>query len=178
MLEYTIRPVDESRESDMRAVTDIYNEAVIRGGSTADLVAVSFEARQAWVASHRPRERYPVVVIDVVNPDTGMTTTVGFGSLSKFHQRAGYDGIAELSYYIAGAWQGRGLGSAMVRWLLDAAEKRRFTHATAIIYADNAGSVALMRKFGFTRFGLLQSAVTSSDGKLHDMSYWVRPLSR
>ena len=98
----------------------------------------------------------------------------GSGSLSKFHQRAGYDGIAELSYYIAGDHQRQGLGTMMVRWLIDAAAERGFTHVTAIIYADNAGSVALMRRFGFIRFGLLPAAVGALDGKLHDMSYWVK----
>ena len=50
-------------------------------------------------------------------------------------------------------------------------------HVTAIIYADNAGSVALMRRFGFIRFGLLPAAVGALDGKLHDMSYWVKALA-
>lgn len=173
MQTYTIRPAEPH---DLTAITDIYNEAVIRGGASADLEPVSRQARLAWVESHQPRDRYPVVVIDVVDPATGTRTTAGFGSLSKFHQRAGYDGVTELSYYIAGAYHRQGLGAAMVQWLLDAARDRGFTHAAAIIYADNAGSIALMRRFGFTRFGLLQGAVTSGDGRLHDMSYWVRPL--
>lgn len=178
MLEYTIRPIDESRESDLQAVRDIYNEAVIRGGASADLVPVSLDARRAWVDSHQPRDKYPVVVIDVTDPLTGTSTVAGFGSLSKFHQRAGYDGITELSYYIASAYHGQRLGTALVQWLLDAATARNFTHATAIIYADNAGSIALMHKFEFTRFGLLPAAVTTAgDPTPKDMSYWVKPLS-
>ena len=145
---------------------------MIRGRASADLEPVSLESRRAWVDSHRPRAKYPVVVIE--GPEGAV---VGFGSLSKFHQRAGYDGIAELSYYIAGDHQRQGLGTMMVRWLIDAAAERGFTHVTAIIYADNAGSVALMRRFGFIRFGLLPAAVGALDGKLHDMSYWVKALA-
>ncbi|WP_163229278.1 GNAT family N-acetyltransferase [Bifidobacterium aerophilum] len=174
MLNYEIRPAEER---DVRAITDIYNEAVIRGGSSADLEPVSLDARRAWVDSHQPRATYPVVVIDVTDPATGERETAGFGSLSKFHQRAGYDGITELSYYIARRFHRQGLGTEMVRWLLDAAVERGFRHATTIIYADNAGSVALMRAFGFTRFGLLPAAVaTAGDDTLHDMSYWVKTL--
>ncbi|RSX56992.1 GNAT family N-acetyltransferase [Bifidobacterium samirii] len=169
---HVIRP---AVEADLPAITDIYNEAVVRGGSSAELEPVSLEARRAWVDSHEPRDRYPVVVIDV-ETDAGEWATAGFGSLSKFHQRAGYDGVTELSYYIAGAHHGQGLGTAMVAWLMDAAADRGFTHAAAIIYADNAGSNALMRRFGFTRFGLLPAAVTSGDGRIHDMGYWFRPL--
>lgn len=174
MLNYVIRPAEES---DLTAITDIYNEAVIRGGASADLEPVSREVRRAWVDSHQPREQYPVVVIDVTDEATGKRVTAGFGSLSKFHQRPGYDGVTELSYYIAGAYHRQGLGTAIVSWLLDAAIARGFRHATTIIYADNAGSVALMRRFGFERFGLLPAAVTTAgDNKLHDMSYWVKSL--
>lgn len=171
MLDYVIRP---TADSDLAAITAIYNESVVRGGATADLEPVTLDQRRAWVEGHRPRDRYPVVVIEAALE--GGPQVVGFGSLSKFHSRPGYDGIAELSYYIAGAYQRQGLGTAMTEWLLDAAVQRGFTHVTAIIYADNAGSIALMRHFGFTRFGLLPDAVAATDGELHGMSYWYRTL--
>lgn len=171
MSDYAIRP---AADSDLAAITAIYNESVVCGGATADLEPVTLEQRRAWVEGHRPRDRYPVVVIET--EVDGVRRVVGFGSLSKFHPRPGYDGIAELSYYIAGAHQKQGLGTAMAGWLLDAAIRRGFTHVTAIIYADNAGSIALMRHFGFTRFGLLPDAVAATDGELHGMSYWYRAL--
>ena len=115
-MSYTIRA---AVDADVPAIADIYNEAVIRGGASADLEPVSLESRRAWVDSHQPRAKYPVVVIK--GPEGAV---VGFGSLSKFHQRAGYDGIAELSYYIAGDHQRQGLGTMMVRWLIDAAAAR------------------------------------------------------
>ena len=115
-MSYTIRA---AVDADVPAIADIYNEAVIRGGASADLEPVSLESRRAWVDSHQPRAKYPVVVIK--GPEGAV---VGFGSLSKFHQRAGYDGIAELSYYIAGDHQRQGLGTMMVRWLIDAAAER------------------------------------------------------
>ena len=167
-MSYTIRA---AVDADVPAIADIYNEAVIRGGASADLEPVSLESRRAWVT--------PISTCQVSGRrhQRSRSAVVGFGSLSKFHQRAGYDGIAELSYYIAGDHQRQGLGTMMVRWLIDAAAERGFTHVTAIIYADNAGSVALMRRFGFIRFGLLPAAVGALDGKLHDMSYWVKALA-
>lgn len=171
MVHYVIRP---AVDADLQAITDIYNEAVVRGGASADLEPVSLERRRAWVASHEPRDRYPVVVIETAGEQEA--EVAGFGSLSRFHERAGYDGVCELSYYIAEAHHGQGLGTTMVTWLLDAAAERGFRHAATIIYADNAGSNALMRRFGFTRFGLLPGAVTSGDGRLHDMGYWFKPL--
>ena len=59
-MSYTIRA---AVDADVPAIADIYNEAVIRGGASADLEPVSLESRRAWVDSHQPRAKYPVVVI-------------------------------------------------------------------------------------------------------------------
>ena len=162
--------IRDAADSDLQAITDIYNEAVIAGGSTADLEPRTLEQRREWVESHTPRTDYPVVVIE---DESGRVA--GFGSLSHFHPRKAYDGVVELSYYIASDAQHHGYGTAMVKWLLGAARQRSCRMATALIFADNAGSVALMRRFGFTRFGFLPQACY--DGKRYiDMSYWYKEL--
>lgn len=48
-MSYTIRA---AVDADVPAIADIYNEAVIRGGASADLEPVSLESRRAWVDSH------------------------------------------------------------------------------------------------------------------------------
>ena len=84
-----------AHDDDLQAITDIYNQAVIAGGSTADLVPRTLEQRRQWVDSHHPRDRYPVVVLE-----DAAGRVVAFGSLSKFHPREAYDGVVELSYYV------------------------------------------------------------------------------
>ena len=155
---------------DVPAITEIYNEAVREGGSTADLVPRTLEQRRQWVGAHEPRSLYPVVVVRDQNG-----VVLGFGSLSRFHPRVAYDGVVELSYYIAGSARHRGIGTLLVRWLLDAARERHHRMATALIYVSNAGSIALMRHFGFTRFGLLPAACYDGTRML-DMSYWYMDL--
>ena len=170
-----IRRVDQS-PSDIRAITDIYNASVIAGGSTADLQSQSFEQRLAWVASHQ--EPYGVYVIESDGDDDGVANEraiVGFGALSVFYDRPGYDGVVDLAYYIAPDWQGRGVGTAMLEFLLQEARRLHMRKAIGIIFADNAGSTALMRRFGFTQFGLLPQAARSTQG-MHDMSYWYLDL--
>ena len=159
-----------AQPQDLQAITDIYNEAIEEGGSTADLVPRTLEQRQQWVGSHEPRSLYPVVV---VKDSSGVV--VGFGSLSRFHPRAAYDGVVELSYYIAGSARHHGIGTFVVEWLLQAARERHHRMATALIFASNAGSIALMRHYGFTRFGLLPDACYDGTRML-DMSYWYLDL--
>ena len=48
---YTFRP---AVESDIQAITDIYNASVMAGGATADLTPRTLDQRRAWVESHTP----------------------------------------------------------------------------------------------------------------------------
>ena len=108
--------------------------------------------------------------------DDGNPQTVGFGALSVFYDRASYDGVTDLAYYVDPAWQGKGVGTYTLTKLLEECRKRNMRKACGIIFADNAGSIALMRRFGFTQFGLMPAAATDSTGTMRDMSYWYLDL--
>lgn len=179
-MQYLFRAAEES---DVAAITDIYNASVVEGGATADLTPRTVDQRRAWVESHRPP--YGVFVVEAVHDgdtgdardgDGGHGEVVAFGALSVFYDRAGYDGVTDLAYYIAPDGRGRGAGTFLLEHLLDEARARRMRKAIGVIFADNAGSVALMRRFGFTRFGLLPSAAADSTGTMRDMSYWYLDL--
>lgn len=105
---YTFHP---AVESDIQAITDIYNAAVVAGGATADLTPRTLDQRRAWVESHTP----PYGVFVVESEDGSI---IGFSALSVFYDRAGYDGVTDLAYYIDPAWQGRGVGTFMLDRLL------------------------------------------------------------
>lgn len=169
-MEYAYR---QATEADVQALTDIYNAAVIKGGSSADTTPRTVEQRRDWLESHH--SPYAVFVTEAVDGDGGRTV-VGFSALSVFYDRAGYDGVTDLAYYIAPDWQGRGVGTFTLRSLLDEARKRGMRKACGIIFADNAGSIALMHRFGFTQFGLMPAAATDSTGTMRDMSYWYLDL--
>ena len=92
--------------------------------SSADIEPRTLAQRKAWVDAHEPRSLYPVVVVEF-----GDGQVMAFGSLSRFHERAGYDGVVELSYYVGSAWRRQGIGRQLVAWLLD--EARRAGHRMA-----------------------------------------------
>lgn len=174
MLEHTASAdftIDDATDTDLTAITDIYNEAIAERMSSADIGARTLEQRRAWVNSHEPRDRFPVVVVR-----TADGATAAFGSLSRFHERAGFDGVVELSYYVGSVWRGHGIGTALVDWLVAAARTRGHRMAVTRIFDDNAGSTALMKRFGFTRFGLLPDAVHLPGNIHHDLAYWYLML--
>ena len=158
-------------DADLQAITDIYNEAVLGRMSSADIEPRTLAQRKAWVDAHEPRSLYPVVVVENADGEV-----VAFGSLSRYHERAGYDGVVELSYYVGSAWRRQGVGRQLVAWLLDEARRVGHRMAATLIFADNGGSSALMRHFGFERFGLMPDAVHLPGGIRHDIAYWYLPL--
>ena len=182
MADYSFRI---ATQDDIQAITDIYNAAVIRGassakgvnhasvGSSADTTPRTYAQRKAWVESHH--DPYAVFVTTVPATDAateGGERIIGFSALSVFYDRAGYDGVTDLAYYIAPEWQGRGAGTFTLAKLLDECRNRHMRKACGIIFADNRGSIALMKHFGFTQFGLMPQAATDSTGTMRDMSYW------
>ena len=157
------------REQDLGRLTEIYNQAVLDGGSTADLEPVSREARRDWLRVHRPDQGHPVMVVEVEGE------VQAFGSLSSYYDRPGYAKTCELGYYVDRSARGRGLATALVRALIDAAKKSGMRMVVAVIFDDNPGTKGVLGHFGFQRFGLLPKGAADRY-EVHDVSYWVLTL--
>lgn len=63
------------------------------------------------------------------------------------------DSAAEFAVAVADAWQGRGLGRAMLVRLARHARQQGVRRLTATVLADNAPMLALLERFGFTLRG-------------------------
>ncbi len=139
----TIRP---ARESDLAALTAIYNAAVTGTAFTSHLAPLSVDDRRTWWQAHQD-PRYPILVAD-----TGAELT-GYASLSLWYDMPLYAHTAESSLYLAPNSQGRGLGTTLMRALLE--EARRVGHHVILarIWSDNAASIAMCRKCGYEVIG-------------------------
>lgn len=168
-----------AEDSDIPAITRIYNEAIEDGGSTSDLVPQTLDQRRAWVESHVPP--YAVFVAEETpdgndeSPCGDRGSVVGFCALSVFYDRPGYDGVGDLAYYVARDRHRHGVGGAMLDFLIAEARRRGMRKLIAVIFANNAGSTALVNHAGFTRFGFLPNASRSTAG-MHDLTYWFLDL--
>jgi len=143
MDELRIRP---ARREDCPAILDIYNDAVLTTTASYDIEPRSLEHRYAWFEDHT-RNDYAIFVAE----QSG--SIVGWSSLSRFHDRFGYRFTAENSIYVAAPHRGRGLGSALMQPLLEAAHRRGIHSIIAVIDATNEASVRLHARFGFVQVG-------------------------
>ena len=140
--EYTLR---QAGDADLRAIMDIYNDAVLHSTATFDLKPRTWVGQQRWFHEHRP----PYAVFVATMGDT----VAGWGSLSPFRPKPGYRFTAEDSIYVRQDFRGRGIGAVLLGLLVEAASRRRFHSVMALIDGDNAVSVHLHDRFGFRHVG-------------------------
>jgi phosphinothricin acetyltransferase len=136
--------VRDASAADLPAISAIYNHYVLHSTCTYQLDPETLAERQAWFDLHSP-DKYPVVVAELDRQ------VVGWGSLSKFHARAGYAPTAEASVYIAPGLHRRGLGRAILQSIVERARIAKFHSLIGGASADQPASIALQESLGFTR---------------------------
>jgi len=130
-------------EADLPIINDIYNHYASNSTCTYQLEPEKIEDRVKWFNAHGPK--HPVTVAEVEGK------VLGWGSLSKFHQRAAYANTVENSLYIHHEHRRQKIGSALLADQIRRAREIGHHTILAIIDSDQAGSIALHERFGFTR---------------------------
>ena len=133
-------------ETDLPAINDIYNYYVPRSTCTYQLEPEPIEGRQAWFKAHAP-DKYPVTVAE----EDG--EVIGWGSLSKFRDRAAYAPSVEASVYIRHDRHRRGIGKAILVDLIERARALGFHTLVGGASADQTASLALQENLGFEKVG-------------------------
>lgn len=129
---------------DLVAINDIYNYYVPRSTCTYQLEPETLADRQLWFDEHSP-DKYPVLVAEVDG------RVAGWGSLSKFRERAAYAPTVEASVYIHHQMHRRGLGRLLLRDLIERARAAGFHSIIGGASADQTASIALQESLGFRR---------------------------
>jgi L-amino acid N-acyltransferase YncA len=100
----------------------------------------------------------------------------GYAYAGFFRERSAYRYTLEDSVYVAAEMAGRGIGTALLRELLDRCERLGYRRMVAVIGdSANTASIALHRRLGFEQAGLLRS-VGFKFGRWIDSVYMSRAL--
>jgi len=78
---------------------------------------------------------------------------LGWAGLSAVSSREVYSGVAEVSVYVANQAQGKGLGQALLKALINESEKSGIWMLQASIFLENTNSIALHARNGFRPVG-------------------------
>jgi L-amino acid N-acyltransferase YncA len=148
--------IDQMLPGDWPAVRDIYLEGIATRQATFETEAPAWET---WDAAHATFARLVARRNELV---------IGWAALSPVSARKVYSGVAEVSVYVADHQKGLGLGRRLLGALIAAAEANGIWTLQAVVFAENAASVALHRRCQFREVGR-RERIAKLDGVWRDI---------
>jgi L-amino acid N-acyltransferase YncA len=131
-----------AHDADVGAILPIYNDAVLNTTAVFDYHAHTLDMRRAWL---RAKQDAQLPVFIAVEGDQ----LLGFSTYGPFRAWPAYKYSVELSVYVDKDARGRGVGTALVRAVVDDARLRDLHVVMAGITADNEISLRLHERLGF-----------------------------
>jgi L-amino acid N-acyltransferase len=154
----TIKP---ATPADLKAITDIYNQAILNTVATFDTNPKTLDEQRVWFEKHGAK--YPVLVA------VQTKIIVGWASLSQWSDRCAYSDTAEISLYVREDYRGKGIGRKLSVDILKAGKEARLHTVMARMVASNDASIHLAESLGFKPIGVMKE-VGRKFGKLLDVS--------
>ncbi|HEU4539807.1 MAG TPA: metalloregulator ArsR/SmtB family transcription factor [Jiangellaceae bacterium] len=153
------RPTDVQvrtlRAGDWEAVRRIYAEGIATGIATFETTVPSRRTLDVqWLSDHRW-----VAEVD--------GTVAGWAAAVPMSSRESYAGVAETSVYVGDEFRGGGVGTALLRHLVDAADQAGLWTLQTSIFTENRISLAIHHDAGFRTVGI-RERIAQRDGIWHD----------
>ncbi|WP_369027816.1 helix-turn-helix domain-containing GNAT family N-acetyltransferase, partial [Nocardia farcinica] len=154
----TVRPMENG---DWDAVRRIYGEGIATKVAT---FATEVPGRDVLDAQWLPGHRWVAEIDGAV---------VGWAALSPASGRDCYRGVAENSVYVADGMRGRGVGKALLRAQVVAADQDGLWTLQTSIFPENRASIALHHSAGFRTVGV-RERIAQLDGQWRDTVFLER----
>jgi L-amino acid N-acyltransferase YncA len=133
--------IEQMRPVDWAEVKAIYLEGIATGQATFETEAPSWEA---WDDAHLPFARLLARDGQAIS---------GWAALSPISRRRAYAGVAEVSVYVAANHRNAGVGRALLEALIAESEKNDIWMLQAVVFPENAATIALHLRCGFREAG-------------------------
>lgn len=153
--------IEKMLDSDWDQVKWIYLDGIATGNATFETDAPSWES---WDESHSNTCRLVA---------KGENEVLGWAALSPVSERCVYAGVADISIYISRTSKGQGIGTALLRSIIDLSEKEGFWTLQAGIFPENTPSLKLHKKAGFREVGI-RERIGKMNGVWRDVVFLER----
>ena len=165
-MEGMIRMIREMRAADWDSVRDIYSCYLEKGTASFLTECPTYEA---WDSGHHRDCRF------VYEQDGEV---LGFVVLLPVSPRPHYSGVAEVSIYIREDCLHRGIGTALLMHMKEAARSHGYWTLYSSIFSVNTASIALHEKCGFRNIGYREKLAKNRFGHWQDttMMEWRNDL--
>lgn len=151
-MDFVIEPMTPDDWEQVRA---IYEEGIRAGNATFETAAPT---RGQWDKAHLPFCRLVA---------RSGHKVLGWAALSAVSTRKAYAGVAEASVYITGSARGKGVGTSLQKELNSQSDACGIWTLQAVVFPENAASLALLKKCGFREVGR-RERISKLDGRWRD----------
>ncbi|MEU9210478.1 N-acetyltransferase family protein [Streptomyces sp. NPDC048415] len=159
-------------ESDLGALTDIYNHYVRETPITFDTAVFTPEERRSWLLSHPEDGPHRLMVAT----DADSQGILGYATSSAFRPKPAYATSVEVTVYVAPDTGGRGIGTLLYQALFEALASEDLHRAYAGIAQPNEASVRLHERLGFRHIGTYRE-VGRKFGRYWDVAWYEKELT-
>jgi phosphinothricin acetyltransferase len=149
----TIRP---ATINDLPAILAIVNYAILYSTANYNYDIQTIEIQSQWFFD-KEKQNFPVVVAEI----NGLT--IGYGTYGTFREKIGYQYTVEHSVYVSEDYIGKGIGKLLLNELIVLAKSQGYHTMIGAIDANNSGSIAFHKKFGFKECGIIKEAAFKFD---------------
>ncbi|MEU9876644.1 GNAT family N-acetyltransferase [Streptomyces phaeochromogenes] len=158
-------------ESDLDALTDIYNHYVRETPITFDTATFTPVERRPWLLSHPEDGPHRLMVATAGDSQQ----ILGYATSSAFRPKPAYETSVEVTIYLAPDAGGRGVGTLLYKALFAALADEDLHRAYAGIAQPNEASVRLHERFGFRYVGTYRE-VGRKFGRYWDVAWYEKEL--
>lgn len=153
--------IRKAEPSDIPAIAEIYNEAILNSTATFDTDTKSIEERTLWFNNRD--ENFPILVAEKGG------NIVAYAALNKWSDRKAYDITAEISVYVNPNFQKQGIGKRLIEMIVTIGAQTNLKTILARITEGNDQSVYLHERNGFKVVGVMRQ-VGKKFGNLLDVT--------
>jgi L-amino acid N-acyltransferase len=139
--------VNCSMETHGATILEIFNEVIATSTALYEYVPRTPDYMTKWFAE-KSAGSYPV--IGAIDEGGAL---LGFGTYGVFRARPAYKYSVEHSLYVHKDHRGKGVGAALLKKVIAAAQDQDYHVVVGGIDADNVASIELHKKFGFVHSG-------------------------
>jgi phosphinothricin acetyltransferase len=173
--EHTEVQVRPGVESDLDALTNIYNHYVRETPITFDTAVFSPEERRPWLLSHPEDGPYRLKVAVDGTFQGNSQRILGYATSSPYRAKPAYSTSVEVTIYLAPDAGGRGIGTLLYKALFADLATEDVHRAYAGIAQPNEASTRLHERFGFRPVGTYQE-VGRKFGRYWDVAWYEKEL--
>jgi len=146
---------------DLDAITEIYNDAIVKTVATFDTEPKRLEEQKRWFMT--PGDEYPILVAEQDH------RILGWASLGQWSDRCAYSETAEISLYVREGHRGKGIGRLLLREIIDEGRRVHLHTVLARIADGNSVSIHVHEAVGFRHVGVMKE-VGRKFGRLLDVN--------